>query len=308
MSRNHSLKSDRRTFLRTSFAAVLAHSFSISSLATANSGFFQRNGLPIGLQLYTVGDATTNDLDGTFSKVARIGFKTVELAGFYDREPSALRAAADRVGLRLTSIHIGTGGSKLALDGDIAALAASVHALGATTVVLPIPLLRVEADKMVPPTVDDWNRTAAFLNEKGEALRREGLRLGYHNHNVEFAPISDTTGFDIIVRGTDPSLVTFEMDVGWVCTAGLDPVDLLGRYPGRFRLMHVKDIAPSTRKNFAFSIVATEVGRGIVDWRRIVPAARKAGVQQYFVEQDPPFDKDRFQSIADSFTFLSSMT
>src|SRR3569833_64738 len=182
MSRNHSPNFDRRTVLRTSCAAVLTHFLSMPSWAKPNAGFFHRHGLPIGLQLYTGESAAAKDLDGTFSKVARIGFRTIELAGFYDHEPAALRAAADRVGLRLTSIHIGTGEGKLALDGDIPALAASVHALGVTTVVMPMPLLQFEANKLIPPTLDNWHRTAAFLNEKGEALRRAGLQLGYHNH------------------------------------------------------------------------------------------------------------------------------
>lgn len=305
MSRTHCQTFNRRTILRTSLATILAPFLSISSLAKPNAGFFTRNGLPIGLQLYTVGDAAATDFEGTLARVARIGFRTIELAGFYDRDPVVLRAAADRSGLRITSVHVGE--DKLPVDGNTSALAASVHALGASTVVVPEPLLRYEADRLIPPNLADWYRTAAYLNEKGEALRREGLRLAYHNHNVEFAPIADTTGFDVIARGTDSALVTFEMDVGWVCTAGLDPVDLLGRYSGRFRLMHVKDISPSTQKNFAFSIAATEVGHGVIDWRRIIRAARKAGVQQYFVEQDPPFEKDRFQSIADSFTFLAAM-
>ena len=131
--------------------------------------------------------------------------------------------------------------------------------------------------------------------------------LAYHNHNLEFAPVDGTTGFDILARETDPQRVIFEMDAGWVRAAGLDPVVLLNRYPGRFRLMHVKDISASTHVNFKLSMDSTEVGHGIIDWRRVIAAAYKAGVTQYFVEQEPPFKKDRFASIADSFAFLSSM-
>ena len=290
------------------FAARLADALPINTRASTRS-FFARAGLPIGLQLYTLGEIDSSDLDGALTKVARIGYKTIELAGFRADQRASIREAADRSGLHITSVHLGPEARDgyVGLDDDPGQLAASIHTLGATVVVLPGPLLRYSGDKPLPVTLDDWKRTAAFLNERAGGLRREGLLLAYHNHNPEFAPIDGTTGFDVIARETDRKLVTFEMDAGWVRAAGLDPVALLSRYPGRFRLMHVKDISASTRVNFGWSMDSTEVGHGIIDWPRAIAAAYKAGVTQYFVEQEPPFKKDRFASIADSFQFLSSM-
>lgn len=290
------------------FAAFVADALPINTLASARP-FFARTGLPIGLQLYTLGEIANSDLGGTLTKVARIGFKTIELAGFRTNQRTSIRAAADQAGIRVTSVHLGPEARDgyVGLSDDLGQLAASIHTLGATVVVLPGPLLRYSGGKPPTTTLDDWKRTAAFLNERGAGLRREGLLLAYHNHNPEFAPIEGTTGFDIIARETDPKLVIFEMDAGWVRAAGLDPVALLSRYHARFRLMHVKDISASTSVNFEWSMESTEVGHGIIDWPRVISAAYKAGVTQYFVEQEPPFKKDRFASIADSFNFLSSM-
>ena len=156
-------------------------------------------------------------------------------------------------------------------------------------------------------TVADWQACAELLDEKAALLSKGGLRTGYHNHNFEFAPIGDRTGFDILMEATDPQLVTFEMDAGWVAAAGLDPVALLRRYAGRFRLMHVKDIKPSTRANFSLQLDPTEVGSGQMAWAQILPAAYAAGVREFFVEQEPPFSGSRLAAIEKSFQYLMSL-
>src|SRR5262245_5447874 len=101
-------------------------------------------------------------------------------------------------------------------------------------------------------TLGDWQRTAQFLNEKGAILKATGIRLGYHNHNPDFAPIQKTTGFEVLMRETQPDLVSFEMDAGWVAAAGVDPAALLRKHVHRFYQMHVKDIRATTRTNYAF--------------------------------------------------------
>jgi sugar phosphate isomerase/epimerase len=287
---------DRREFLSNGFAAAAAAFLPAAAHARKKLGFFEQHALPIGLQLYTVADAVRDDLDGTLAKVARIGYRTVELAGFHGHEPAKWRAALDRTHLKCTSIHIqGKGkGDEIALDGDIPRLAAAAHTLGTSQVVMPMFL----------PS-KDWGRIAEFLNIKGAALQREGITLGYHNHNPEFEPVGNTTGFDIIARNTDRELVVLELDVGWVAAAGLDPAVLFSRYPGRFRLMHVKDIKSSTQTNFDFKQDPTEVGHGMLDWPKLLPAAYAAGVRDFYVEQEPPFEHDRFEAIAASFTYLS---
>jgi len=313
---------NRRSMMQLGLSAFASTALPVSAFAKASKSFFDEHQLPIGLQLYTLADTALTDLDGTLKKVASIGYKTVELAGFHGHKPAEVRAAADKVGLKLTSIHIGgqARGDGPSLSGDLARLAADVHTLGATDIVMPFFIIpeRIPAKSdaeqfpayikriLGQMTADDWKRNAAFLNEKSAVLKKEGLRLGYHNHNCEFAPLGNTTGFDILASETDPNLVTLEMDAGWVRAAGLDPVAVLKKYPKRFTLMHVKDVRASTQFNFALTQDPTEVGRGIIDWKALLPAAYTAGIRKFFVEQEPPFEKDRFAAIADSYKFLST--
>jgi len=310
---------DRRTVIGSGAAALALG----SAMAAPSQAFFAARHLPIGLQLYTLGHAVDEDLDGALKQVAAIGYRTIEPAGYHGHSPAQLRAAADRAGLRCTSIHIqprASGGAP-GLDGDLAKLAADIHVLGADTIVMPIFLFPAAAPPPAPGedgrtylvkiadalTADDWKNTAAFLNEKGRALKNEGLTLAYHNHNIDFRPIGNTTGYEVLVRETDPSLVALEMDAGWVAAAGLDPVDLLHKHPGRFRLMHVKDILATTQKNFALEQDPTEVGKGMMHWPALLREAYAAGVRSFYVEQEPPFREDRFAAVAESFRYLESI-
>jgi len=306
--------------------SVLLAGIGIAGLAAAPAlarprGFFARHRLPVGIQLYTVSGEAARDLDGTFAQLAAIGFRTVELAGYHGHTPATLRAAADKAGLRFTSIHMAatTQGRVTGLDGDPARIGAELRTLGIEDVVLPIlPFVREgrpQAGESVQAQIarivaaggaDPWKRTAALLNARGKVLRREGLRLGYHNHNLEFAPVEGRTGFEILMAETDPDVVSFEMDAGWVVAAGLDPVALIRRYPRRFRQMHVKDILASTTPNFAMQQDPTEVGSGIIPWQTLVPAAYAAGIRQFYVEQEPPFTGSRLDAVAKSFAYLTS--
>jgi sugar phosphate isomerase/epimerase len=154
---------------------------------------------------------------------------------------------------------------------------------------------------------DVWQRTAAFLNERAALLAKEGLSLSYHNHNIEFAPVAGTTGWDILFAETDPKRVAFEMDAGWVAAAGQDPIALLKRHAGRIRQMHVKDIRATTKTNFALQQDPTEVGSGKLPWAQMLPVAYESGVRQFYVEQEPPYTMDRFDAIAKSFRHLSTL-
>lgn len=285
------------------------------------SGFFKRHDLPIGVQLYTVAQAAAEDLDGTLRKLAGIGYRSIELAGFLGKPVQEIADAIKRAGMNVTSCHVPAkpGMGDISLSGDIGRLAADLRVLGLSRVVMPMFALPENARAFRPGedfigyiveiatklTADDWKRNADFLNEKSALLKREGISLGYHNHNFEFAPVDGTTGFDILMKETHPDIF-FEMDAGWVMAAGVDPVALLRRYPGRFRMMHVKDIKASTKTNFAFQQDPIEVGQGSLPWSRLLPAAYEAGIRDFFVEQEPPFTRDRFEALAISYKYLAS--
>lgn len=291
------------------------------SVAAAPQTYFARTKQPIGLQVYTLGDEAGRDIDATFAQIAAIGYREIELPSLYGRKPAEVRAAADRAGLAIRSIHIPAQGSGSAsLNGAPAEVAAMVAALGASRAAVPIApfpaAFRPRPGETMQAAIgrsfaeagaDHWRRTAALLNEKAAALKPHGVSLGYHNHNIEFAPVAKTTGWDILVRETDPRLVEFEIDTGWVATAGLDPVSFLNGLSGRVTQLHVKDVAVGNTTNFVLAMKPAEVGSGTLDWARILPAAHAAGAKHFYVEQEPPFTMPRIEAARKSYAYLSAL-
>jgi sugar phosphate isomerase/epimerase len=317
---------NRRSLLHAglSLAAVIAAPSLSGCMATSvgRKGFFAMNKLPIGLQLYTLGDAVNKDLEGTLARVSAIGYRTVELAGLKSGETTRIRAAADKAGLAITSVHVGAGPASaqgpLTVQVDPAQLSAELQVLGCRDVVVPFPVLPsvtpAAGEDMLTSLrrafrsgTDHWKRTAALLNERGEALRRQGLSLSYHNHDLEFLQVSGTRGWDILMADTDPKLVSFEVDIGWVVAGGLDPVAFVEGLAGRVRQLHVKDLNTPAEPRDVLKMDSTEVGSGIVDWRKVLPAAYRAGARQFYVEQEPPFKLDRFDAVAKSYAYLNSL-
>jgi sugar phosphate isomerase/epimerase len=292
--------------------------------ATAARPFFERTRLPIGIQLYTVGEDLKRDFDGTLTAISKIGYKSVEPAGLLDRSPADWRRSLDRAQLTCPSTHVAARPSRAgaSLNDDLGVLAEGAHAMGIGTIVCPAfyipdrfsrePMPGEDGVKMLvrlgsAMTVDDWKRNADYLNSKGAALKRLGLRFAYHNHNLEFAPLGNSNAMALLVQGTDPALVSFEMDAGWVASAGVDPAALLAQYPGRFTAMHVKDMKASTRPNFSLQIDPCEIGQGVIDWKGLLPKAYASNIRQYYAEQEPPFSHPPLESVAISFNYLKAL-
>jgi sugar phosphate isomerase/epimerase len=314
----------RRAFLGSAAAVSFMAATAGYPAPSRPRRFFADHDLPIGLQLYTLGEAPYRDLEGTLHTVAGIGYRTVESVGYMKRTAAQFREALERAGLRCPSAHIplqpdSGGGPSLA--GDMGKLAADMHRLGAQYVVVPIFAVpqrlggpREGEDGVAflsraggEMTADDWRRLAAQLNDKGAALRREGLRLAYHNHNVEFRRLGSRTAYDLLLENTEPGVVWFEMDVGWVAAAGADPIRLLRAHPNRFRLMHVKDIQAGTTPNHAFRMDPADVGSGILGWKSILTAGYEVGVRHYYVEQEPPFTGPRMDAARADYEYLAQV-
>lgn len=308
---------DRRTVLAAGITTLAASIGGTAGAALAHRSaatpFFARHALPLGVQLYAIAPDLDADFDGTLAKLASIGIRSVEMAGFHGRTAAQLRGSFDRAGLTCRSAHIQAhaNGNGPSFDGDLDVLAREMHTIGITDVLLPIPWQTVapksredfvHAGSSMPEA--DWKRTAAFLNTTGAALHQRDLKIGYHNHNFEFKPIVGGTPMDLLLRETDPAIVSFEMDAGWVAAAGIDPVALLKRYPDRFTQMHVKDIEASTKTNFVAMQDPIEVGSGTMNWTALLPAAYAAGVSRFYIEQEPPYSGPRMASIAKSAAYL----
>ncbi len=313
----------RREFLAAGAATLVAQSSPLAARRSSAS-FFDPHGRSLGLQLYTLDPDLEQDFDGTLRSVARIGIRLVELASLHGRSAMDVRRSLEAAGLVCMSIHVPAAPWSKATSGatlsDMDRLIDDAHALGVTDIVLPSFQLprdftgsadgtagQREALGASSTATGRFLRMAEFLNETGQRLAPAGLRMGYHNHNTELAPIGETNGLEILLSETDPALVSFEMDAGWVAAAGRDPLDLLRRFPGRFTQMHVKDIKASTVANYAMKQDPAEVGSGTIDWSRILPVARASGVRRYYIEQEPPFAGPRMAAIAKSYAYLKAL-
>lgn len=312
---------NRRSVLTGAFGAASLLAFSASLEARPSKGFFQRVRRPIGIQLYALGDEPQKDLERTLKRVAAIGYRDIEMPGLLGRNPADVRRAADAAGVSISSVHIGVTG-KLSIQSDPQQIADTLGAVGTKQLVVPMfPLptgLKLQAGESFTTAVvrsvkaqgeDMWRSLAHLLNERATLLRPHGIRVGYHNHSLEFAPIGSRTGWDILVAETDPKLVHFEADIGWLVSAGLDPVaffkDELHR--GRIRQVHVKDVKRGFKAGPGMGTDPTEIGSGSVDWARVLPAAYAAGTRNFYVEQEPPFSIPRMESVAKSYAFLVNL-
>jgi sugar phosphate isomerase/epimerase len=243
----------------------------------------------VGMQLYTVRAAMNTNVPATLQAVAKIGYREVEFAGYFKHSPADIRRMLDDNGLRSPSTHLGL--EEVRQRFDIVADAA--HVMGHRY--LTVPSLDMRSLK----TPDDWKRVADIFNDVGRKAQSDGLRFAFHNHATEFALVQGRVPMDILLDGTDASLVAFEMDLYWLTQAGAEARAYFARFPGRFELVHAKDSRGAPEH------VMTEVGAGTMDWKGIFAQHKKAGIRHYFVEHDHPADP--MGSIRTSYDYLKAL-
>jgi sugar phosphate isomerase/epimerase len=258
-------------------------------------------GMPIGLQLYTVRDHMDKDLEGTLKRVAEIGYRVVELGSveFYGKKPAELRRILADHGLTAISTHF----TESQLKSDLEKHIAEAKECGITFVVL------ASLDEQDRKSLDAVKRDAEWFNQIGKSVREAGCRFNYHGHNFDYAAVGGAVVYDELIRRTDPKLVNFELDCFWCVRAGKDPADYFHRFPGRFPQLHIKDLKPGyppttgEGRPGAF----TEVGQGVIDWKKIFKAALEGGMKHFYVEQDE-CDRDSLESAKISYTYLHNLT
>lgn len=241
----------------------------------------------LGVQLYTVRDALKADFEGTLARVAAIGYRQVEFAGYMGRTPAQVKASLKKVGLAAPATHL----PLETLQADWAATVEAAHTIGIEYLIVAW----INADQR--KTLDDYRRVADTFNALGEKARAEGLRFAYHNHAFEFAPMDGQVPYDVLVQGTDPRAVWFELDLYWTVEGGANPLACFARWPGRFPLVHVKDRTADGRM--------VDVGSGAIDWAAIFSGRKEAGIRYEFVEHDEPADP--FGSLAASYAYLRAL-
>ncbi len=268
---------------------------------------------PLGFQLYTVRKLIPAQARETLERVAKIGYREVE-SGRADN--AIVLPLAREFGINVVSAHYETSlitgnypAWKRAFPHgqpqDLTWEKAVDDAARAGLKFMVIPYLMPSERG----SLDDFRRYAGQFNKAGEAVRNAGMQLCYHHHSFEFGPRDGFRPINVFLERLDPKLVKFEMDVFWVSVAGQDPVELLNQWKGRVALIHLKDKAPGLKPRFAEDLSPNafrEVGLGVLDFRKILTAARTAGIQHYFVEQDEVAE-DPVESLRESYRTLEAL-
>ena len=239
-----------------------------------------------GLALYTVRNAMGSDAKATLQAVADAGYKNIEAAGyadgkFYNMAPKDFKKLLEELGLKAISTHQGS----VTLD-NADAMMADVKAAGFKYFVIPVPpmgLFKVDPETRIMGMTGGASNLAKIINTLGKKAKSAGLELLYHNHDFEFKKDADgIVTIDYLLEHCDSKYVNFQMDLYWVTKAGADPVAYFEKYPGRFKIWHVKDMDKEGR--FA------PVGNGQIDFARILANKKLSGMKYYMVEQDMTFD------------------
>lgn len=280
----------RKDFIRLSSLGFLG-------LYSCGISHFKSKTTTLGIQLYTVRDAISANLEKTLERLAGLGFTRLEIYGyngtFFGKTRNEFQAILKNTGLKVISSHHTTG----ILHNDLGTLLNSweqsvedLHLVGAEYMVCSY-LFPEER------TIENYKKLPELLNRSGEITRKAGIQFAYHNHDFEFEKFDESGNvYDFLLKHASPELVKMELDLYWMAKAGIDPLTYFNRYPKRFPLWHVKDMKAGS-KDFA------EIGNGTIDFKKFFEAREKAGLEYWFLEQDSS-DKDMFESILQSKNYM----
>lgn len=266
----------RRSFLKLS--AALGAGFTVGPFANGLMGCSATAKLDVqdnfGLQLYTLRDDLPKDPKGVLTQVASFGYKQIESyegprGMFWGLGHTGFKKLMDDLGMTLVASHC-------EIQKDFERKAAEAAAIGMKYLICP----------WIGPqkTLDDFKRYADTFNKCGDVCKKNGIRFAYHNHDYTFVPLQGQLPQDVLMQNTAKDLVDYEMDIYWVVTAGENAEEWFKKYPGRFRLSHVKD----RRKGAASSDkdASVVVGSGSINFRAILKTGSAHGLEHFLVEQE----------------------
>lgn len=293
---------ERRKFIATSGTLALT---SLIALQCKTKQIANAAGLEnIGLQLYTVRDDMQNDPLGTLKVIADIGYTHVESAGYsegmyYGMSPKQFNKALSDLGLKMYTGHTRTGYTDLSMTHTMSnnweAVCEDAASIGQKYLI---------CGWLAPEergTLDDYKRTAELFNKCGEISNQYEIKTGFHNHDFEFVKLDGQVPYDVLLSETDSDKVCFELDHYWTTKAGVDGLAILNKHKGRFPLWHIKDMDNSSEQFF------TEVGSGVINWKKIFETAPSTGMQYFFVEQDQCRNFRPLESIEIGHDYLASL-
>lgn len=251
-----------------------------------------------GVVSYTFRNQFAEDVPGTLDLIKEMGFSNIEFSSLFGKTATQLREMLDERDLICTSY--GVGYNDLLSNPDQVIEDANI--LGAKHV----RVAWIPHDS--PFTIEDAKKAVSDFNRAGRILKEEGFYFSYHNHGYEFRPYQGGTLFDYIVKNTDPEYVSFEIDLLWVAHPGYDPVDLLNRYPDRFRLMHLKDLKKGVEGDYSGSAPTewdVRLGTGQVDIPAVLKAAQHTNIEYFYIEDESP---DVIERVPEALKYLKRLT
>ncbi len=281
---------NRRSFLASASTAGAALLLPGCANNLANPILGERKLDKIGIQLWTLRSLFKQDPVAMMKMVAATGYTQMEFANLEPLPiaPRELRKVADDLGITFPSGHFNpnvffdTPQKVIDIAGE----------LGCKYVVNS---WINEEDR----TKAGYYREADRFNKLAADMRKAGFRFAFHNHQFEFQKMDgDKTGYDILLENTDAKLVDMELDMYWVVDGGADILDLLTRYPGRFKLAHIKDRTADGKM--------VNVGEGVIEWKTMIAKAKDVGIEYYFVEHDEPAEPVA-QAAAISYTYMRDL-
>ncbi|MGA9585728.1 MAG: sugar phosphate isomerase/epimerase family protein [Terracidiphilus sp.] len=282
--------SSRRSFLKASGALAAA------ACAGGERLLAEHLHMPIGLQLYSVRNLLPKDFEGTLHQLAAAGYQEVEAAGYFDKTAADFGNALNKAGLKCVSTHHQLTQLKTQFDQ----LIQYGQALGLQYIICSWAGVHRDPTRTGALNLDDWRYVADQFNAIGAKVKAAGMTFGYHNHTVEFGTENGVVFFDELLKRTDPSVVKFEMDCGWVVGGGHDPVEYLSKYPERFPLLHVKDMVKEPDGKLRNVVM----GKGFIDYKPIFRAA--TGLKHYFIEQEE-FEGDPMTELREDADFMKKL-
>ena len=281
---------DRRAFLTSVGLAAAASQMGCASGALG--GAPNRRLRRVGIQLYTLRDDAGRDPERTLGDIAAAGYNDVEMLGGMNNfglAPAKVRAILDRNGLRAPSTHVG-GNALDDLDRQLADAATMGHRY---VIVASLPLGE-------NPTLDDYRRWADKMNEAGRRSLTQGIHVGFHNHAGDFKPIGGIVPYDVFIERTDPAVVRHQLDTGNLAMAGIDPLDYMKRYGSRYWSFHIKDVPRLGATS------DTELGKGVIDFRRLLASIDNIDDKHLFVEQET-YPGTPLESARRDYTYISTL-
>jgi sugar phosphate isomerase/epimerase len=291
---------NRRDFLKIS---------AVSALGIMAMGQYactpDRKSFGVGLQLYTIRDAMAADVKGSLQKLSELGYKNLELANyadgkFYGYAPAEFKKMVTDLGMVTLSSHTQVEAAGITLD-NAKKMADDHAALGVKYCVQP---WINEPDR----NIETYKKMIADWNQVGKIMKSVGIQFGYHNHNFEFATVDGVVPYyDIFLKEMDADLITMELDLFWASKAGQDPVEMFTKYPGRFQLLHLKDMYHNQAPFFdVIKDDISPVGAGVIDFKRILAAKDIAGMKHHFVEDDNQGNGKPFEALEISINNLTT--